>query len=104
MQGGPVSRSPTPGKPDQADAISVIGSVGDVLSRAIYYLARAVLKRISRVLGLRPRDVVPLRETTPLRSWLRSEPGASASGSPGAPKLAVRALGAQREGSAPDLS
>src|ERR1039457_1625315 len=34
-----------------------------------------------------------LRETTPLRSWLRAEPRASASCSPVAPNLAVRVLG-----------
>jgi len=44
--------------------------------------------------GLRPCNVVRLRRTAPLRSRLRSEPRASASGSSIAPNLAVRVLGA----------
>jgi len=42
--------------------------------------------------GLRPCNDAPLRATTPLRSWLRSEPRVLASGFGIAPNLAVAAL------------
>jgi hypothetical protein len=43
-------------------------------------------------LGLRPGGLAPLRATTPSRSWLRTEPRASASGLAIAPDPAVTAL------------
>jgi len=50
------------------------------------------MKRVPVWLGLRQSDLALSRETTPLRSWLRTEPRASARGFATAPKRAVVAL------------
>jgi len=49
--------------------------------------AAAAFLAFANGMGLRPRDPAPLASTTPSRSWLRTEPRASASGLAIAPDL-----------------